>query len=156
SCTTHGLAPMVKVLDEHFKIESGLMTTIHSFTSDQKSLDNPHKDLRRARASSDSIIPTTTGAAKSIGKVLPALDGKLNGVSVRVPTPNVSLIDLVVDVEKIVSSETVNQMFYEEANQALHGLLGITDEPLVSVDFNGDAHSCIVDGLSTTVMEGRK
>src|SRR5699024_10583671 len=125
------------------------MTTVHSFTNDQKNLDNPHKDLRRARACGESIIPTTTGAASAIGKVLPGLEGKLNGMSLRVPTPNVSLIDLVVDVKCDVTAEDVNRVFREEAEGKLANILAYTDEPLVSIDFNGNEHSSIIDGLST-------
>lgn len=156
SCTTNGLAPVVKVLEDHFGIESGLMTTVHSYTNDQKTTDNPHKDLRRARACGESIIPTTTGAAKAIDKVIPALEGKLNGLSLRVPTPNVSLIDLVVDLKQQVSAEEVNQAFRNEARGLLRHILDYTDEPLVSIDFNGNEHSSIIDGLSTLVIEGNK
>lgn len=156
SCTTNCLAPVVKVLDEYFGVESGFMTTVHAFTNDQKNIDNPHKDLRRARACGESIIPTTTGAAKAIGKVLPHLNGKLHGLALRVPTPNVSLVDLVVDLKQDVSPEEVNIAFLEASNGSLKGILGITYEPLVSIDFNTDSRSAIVDGLSTMVMEGNK
>jgi glyceraldehyde 3-phosphate dehydrogenase len=156
SCTTNCLAPVAKVLDGKFGIESGLMTTIHAYTNDQKNIDNPHKDLRRARACGQSIIPTTTGAAKAISLVLPQLKGKLHGMSLRVPTPNVSLVDLVVDLNKDVTVDDVNQAFIEAANGPLKGILDLTMEPLVSVDFNTNEHSAIIDGLSTMVMGTRK
>jgi len=156
SCTTNCLAPLAKVLDEKFGIECGLMTTIHSYTNDQKNIDNPHKDLRRARSCGQSIIPTTTGAAKAISLVLPQLKGKLHGMALRVPTPNVSLVDLVVDVKRDVSLDEVNQAFLEAANGSLKGILDVTMEPLVSVDFNTNSHSAIIDGLSTMVMGTRK
>jgi glyceraldehyde 3-phosphate dehydrogenase len=156
SCTTNCLAPVAKVLEEKFGIENGLMTTVHSYTNDQKNLDNPHKDLRRARACAQSIIPTTTGAAKALAKVLPNLQGKLHGMALRVPTPNVSLVDLVVDLKKDVTVEEVNQAFMTASKESLKGVLDITDEPLVSIDFNTNSHSAIVDGLSTMVMGNRK
>jgi glyceraldehyde 3-phosphate dehydrogenase len=156
SCTTNCLAPVVKVLDEAFGIENGLMTTVHAYTNDQKNIDNPHKDLRRARSCAQSIIPTTTGAAKALGLVLPHLKGKLHGMALRVPTPNVSLVDLVVDVKKDVTVEEVNEAFIRAANGPLKGILDFTMEPLVSIDFNTNPHSAIIDGLSTMVMEGRK
>ncbi|GLH64671.1 glyceraldehyde-3-phosphate dehydrogenase [Parageobacillus sp. G301] len=156
SCTTNCLAPVVKVLDEAFGIENGLMTTVHAYTNDQKNIDNPHKDLRRARSCGQSIIPTTTGAAKALGLVLPHLKGKLHGMALRVPIPNVSLVDLVVDVKKEVTVEEVNETFIRAANGPLKGILDFTMEPLVSIDFNTNPHSAIIDGLSTMVMEGRK
>jgi len=156
SCTTNCLAPVIKVLDEQFGVESGFMTTVHAYTNDQKNIDNPHKDLRRARACAQSIIPTTTGAAKAIGKVLPQLNGKLHGIALRVPTPNVSLVDLVVDLKKEVTAEEVNDAFVYASKKELQGILDITYEPLVSVDFITDSHSSIVDGLSTMVLEGNK
>lgn len=156
SCTTNCLAPVAKVIDQAFGIESGMMTTVHAYTNDQKNIDNPHKDLRRARACAQSIIPTSTGAAKAIAKVLPNLKGKLNGMALRVPTPNVSLVDLVVNVNKDVTVEEVNNVLKEAANGELKGILGYTDEPLVSIDFNGDENSSIVDGLSTMVMGTRQ
>ncbi|WP_316570932.1 glyceraldehyde-3-phosphate dehydrogenase [Neobacillus sp. YIM B06451] len=156
SCTTNCLAPVAKLLDEKFGIENGLMTTIHSYTNDQNNIDNPHKDLRRARACGQSIIPTTTGAAKALALVLPQLKGKLHGMSLRVPTPNVSLVDLVVDLKKDVTVEEVNSMFIEASRGEMKGILDYTDEPLVSVDFNTNSHSAIIDGLSTMVMGGRK
>jgi glyceraldehyde 3-phosphate dehydrogenase len=156
SCTTNCLAPVAKVLDEKFGIECGLMTTIHAYTNDQKNIDNPHKDLRRARACGQSIIPTTTGAAKAISLVLPHLKGKLHGMSLRVPTPNVSLVDLVVDLKQDVTVDDVNNAFIEAANGPLKGILDLTMEPLVSVDFNTNENSAIVDGLSTMVMGTRK
>lgn len=156
SCTTNCLAPIVKVLDEQFGIENGLMTTIHSYTNDQKNIDNPHKDLRRARACAQSIIPTTTGAAKALSLVLPHLKGKLHGMALRVPTPNVSLVDLVVDLKQEVTAEEINQAFLAASNGSMRGIIEYTDEPLVSVDFNTNPHSAIVDGLSTMVIGSRK
>lgn len=156
SCTTNCLAPVVKVIDRAFGIETGLMTTVHSYTNDQKNIDNPHKDLRRARACGQSIIPTSTGAAKALSKVLPQLEGKMNGLSLRVPTPNVSLVDLVATVEKDVTVEEVNQVLREATENSLKGILDFTLEPLVSVDFNGNEHSSIIDGLSTMVMGKRQ
>jgi len=156
SCTTNCLAPVVKVLDEQFGIENGLMTTVHAYTNDQKNIDNPHKDLRRARACGQSIIPTTTGAAKALAKVLPHLNGKLHGMALRVPTPNVSLVDLVVDVKRDVTVEAINDAFKTVANGALKGIVEFSQEPLVSIDFNTNTHSAIIDGLSTMVMGDRK
>ncbi len=156
SCTTNCLAPVAKVLDEKFGIESGLMTTIHAYTNDQKNIDNPHKDLRRARACGQSIIPTSTGAAKALSLVLPQLKGKIHGMALRVPTPNVSLVDLVVDLKTDVTIDDVNQAFSEAAKGPLKGILDLTMEPLVSVDFNTNEHSAIIDGLSTMVMGTRK
>ncbi|WP_047153149.1 glyceraldehyde-3-phosphate dehydrogenase [Aneurinibacillus tyrosinisolvens] len=156
SCTTNCLAPVAKVLDEAFGIEFGMMTTIHSYTNDQNNLDNPHKDLRRARACAQSIIPTTTGAARAVSLVLPQLKGKLNGFALRVPTPNVSIVDLVVDVKKNVTIEEVNRVLREASEGSMKGILGFTDEPLVSTDFNGNENSSIVDGLSTMVMRDRQ
>ncbi|RSL34303.1 glyceraldehyde-3-phosphate dehydrogenase [Salibacterium salarium] len=156
SCTTNCLAPVVKVLDYTFGIESGLMTTVHSYTNDQMNIDNPHKDLRRARSCGQSIIPTSTGAAKSISKLLPHLDGKMNGMALRVPTPNVSLVDLVVSLDTCVNAEDVNQAFEKSAHTNMKGILDTTNDPLVSVDFNGNNHSAIVDGLSTTVMNKKQ
>jgi glyceraldehyde 3-phosphate dehydrogenase len=152
SCTTNCLAPVAKVLHEAFGIEQGLMTTVHSYTNDQVNIDNPHKDLRRARACGQSIIPTTTGAARAVGKVLPELNGKLNGFSLRVPTPNVSVVDLVVNTIKPVSVEEVNRVLREASEGKMKGYIEYTEEPLVSSDFNGNDHSSIVDGLSTMVM----
>ncbi|PFO59792.1 type I glyceraldehyde-3-phosphate dehydrogenase [Bacillus cereus] len=156
SCTTNCLAPVVKVLDEQFGIENGLMTTVHAYTNDQKNIDNPHKDLRRARACGQSIIPTTTGAAKALAKVLPHLNGKLHGMALRVPTPNVSLVDLVVDVKRDVTVEAINDAFKTVANGALKDIVEFSEEPLVSIDFNTNTHSAIIDGLSTMVMGDRK
>lgn len=156
SCTTNCLAPVVKVLNDKFGIENGLMTTIHSYTNDQQNLDNPHKDLRRARACAQSIIPTSTGAAKALSLVLPELQGKLHGMALRVPTPNVSLVDLVVDLETAVTIEEVNRAFEEASENDLAGILEFTMEPLVSVDFNSNSNSAIVDGLSTMVIGERK
>lgn len=156
SCTTNCLAPVVKVLNDSFGIEEGLMTTVHAFTNDQNNLDNPHKDLRRARGLTQSIIPTSTGAAKAINEVLPQLKGKLHGMALRVPTPNVSLVDLVVDLKQDVTVEEVNKAFYEAKNNRLNGILSINDDPLVSVDYMTSPYSAIVDGLSTIVMGNRK
>jgi len=154
SCTTNCLAPMAKVIHEAFGIKHGMMTTVHSYTNDQMILDLPHSDLRRARAAALSIIPTTTGAAKAVALVLPELKGKLNGFALRVPTPNVSLTDLVAEMEKPVTAEEVNAALKAAANGPLKGILDYCDEPLVSKDFNGNAHSCIVDALSTMVVDG--
>lgn len=156
SCTTNCLAPVAKVIDEKFGIESGLMTTVHSYTNDQKNIDNPHKDLRRARACGQSIIPTTTGAAKALSLVLPQLEGKMNGLSLRVPTPNVSLVDLVATVQKDITIQELNEAFEEASNGYLKGILGFTMEPLVSIDFNGNENSSIIDGLSTMVIGKRQ
>lgn len=156
SCTTNCLAPVVKVLNDRFGIEHGLMTTVHAFTNDQNNLDNPHKDLRRARGLTQSIIPTSTGAAKAINEVLPELKGKLHGMALRVPTPNVSLVDLVVDLKKEVTKEEVNHAFYNAMNHNMKGILSINEEPLVSVDYMTSPFSSIVDGLSTMVMGGNK
>lgn len=154
SCTTNCLAPVAMILHQNWGIKRGLMTTIHSYTNDQNILDLPHKDLRRARAAALNMIPTSTGAAKAIGLVLPELKGKLNGLAIRVPTPNVSLVDLTVEVLKPTSVKEVNQALKEASQGALRGILDFTDEPLVSCDFNGRPASSTVDGLSTDVMEG--
>jgi glyceraldehyde 3-phosphate dehydrogenase len=154
SCTTNCLAPVAKILHEKFVIKKGLMTTIHSYTNDQKILDLPHSDLRRARAANLSMIPTTTGAAKAVALVLPEIKGKLDGMAIRVPTPNVSLIDLVVEVEKNTTAEEVNEAFKEASQGSLNKIMRFEDKPLVSVDFNGDAFSSIIDGISTKVIEG--
>lgn len=156
SCTTNCLAPIVKVIDDNFSILNGLMTTVHAFTNDQKNLDNPHKDLRRARSCTQSIIPTTTGAAKALGEVLPHLNGKLHGMALRVPTPNVSLVDLVVDVKRTVTVEAVNRAFKEAAGNEMNGIIHYSEEPLVSIDYTTTDYSAIVDGLSTMVMEDSK
>ncbi|WP_349408111.1 glyceraldehyde-3-phosphate dehydrogenase [Pseudalkalibacillus sp. SCS-8] len=156
SCTTNCLAPVVKVLDDQFGIENGVMTTVHAYTNDQKNIDNPHKDLRRARACGQSIIPTSTGAAKAIAKVMPQLDGKLHGMALRVPTPNVSLVDLVVDLKVDVSVERVNEALESASQGSLQGILGYCEEPLVSIDFNGNENSSIIDAMSTMVIEDRK
>jgi glyceraldehyde 3-phosphate dehydrogenase len=154
SCTTNCLAPVAKVLHEHFKIKHGLMTTVHSYTGDQRLLDFPHKDLRRARSAALSMVPTTTGAAKAVGLVLPELAGKLNGLAVRVPTPNVSLVDLVVSIEKKgVTVSEVNAALKQASADALKGILGYSEAPLVSADFNGCALSSIVDAPNTYVIE---
>ncbi|MEK3980957.1 glyceraldehyde-3-phosphate dehydrogenase [Psychrobacillus sp. FSL K6-2836] len=156
SCTTNCLAPVVKVLNDTFGIENGLMTTVHAYTNDQNNLDNPHKDLRRARACGQSIIPTSTGAAKALTLVLPELQGKIHGMALRVPTPNVSLVDLVVDLQKDVTAEEVNEAFTKASEGAMQGILGITMEPLVSIDFNTTTLSTTVDGLTTMVIGERK
>jgi glyceraldehyde 3-phosphate dehydrogenase len=152
SCTTNCLAPVTKVLHEKFGIVRGLMTTIHSYTNDQQILDLPHKDLRRARAAALSMIPTTTGAAKALKEVLPAMAGKLDGMAIRVPTPNVSLVDLSVTLEKAADAKAVNEAFRAAADGPLKGILRMSDEPLVSCDFNGDRHSSIVDTALTTCI----
>jgi glyceraldehyde 3-phosphate dehydrogenase len=155
SCTTNCLAPVAKVILERFGFVKGLMTTIHSYTNDQAVLDTPHKDLRRARAAAVSMIPTTTGAARATGLVLPELAGKVDGMAIRVPTPNVSLIDLTVEVEKETSVDEVNAAFEEAAGGPMEGILSVSREPLVSVDYVGHSASGIVDALSTSVIEGR-
>lgn len=154
SCTTNCLAPVVKVLHENFGIEKGLVTTVHSYTNDQRILDLPHKDLRRARAAALSMIPTATGAARAISLVLPELKGKLDGMAIRVPTPNVSVVDLVVSLAKNTDVEKVNNALKKAARGAMKGVLDVSDEPLVSIDFNGNTHSSIVDAQSTKVIEG--
>ncbi|WP_456465455.1 type I glyceraldehyde-3-phosphate dehydrogenase [Desulfurobacterium sp.] len=154
SCTTNCLAPVAKVLLENFGIEKGFLTTVHSYTADQRLLDAPHKDLRRARAAAVSMVPTTTGAAKAVGLVIPELKSKFNGISIRVPTPDVSLIDFVCIVNKEVTVEEVNAALKEAAEGKLKGILGYTDEELVSVDYIGDRRSSIVDGKSTDVIGG--
>jgi glyceraldehyde 3-phosphate dehydrogenase len=154
SCTTNCLAPFAKVLHDKFGIVKGLMTTIHSFTNDQVTLDFPHKDLRRARAASLNMIPTSTGAAKAIGLVMPDLKGKLDGLSIRVPTPVVSVVDLVAEVSKTVTKDDINNALKEAAKGKLSKYLEVTEEPLVSMDFKGNSHSSIVDALSTYVVGG--
>ncbi|MBD7935600.1 MULTISPECIES: glyceraldehyde-3-phosphate dehydrogenase [Cytobacillus] len=156
SCTTNCLAPVAKVLEDKFGIENGLMTTVHAYTNDQKNLDNPHKDLRRARACAQSIIPTSTGAAKALSLVLPQLKGKLHGMALRVPTPDVSLVDLVVDLKRDVTIDEVNAAFEDAAQNELKGILDITEEPLVSIDFTTNPHSAIIDGLSTMMIGENK
>jgi glyceraldehyde 3-phosphate dehydrogenase len=152
SCTTNCLALVAKVLNDRFGVESGFVTTVHSYTNDQRILDLPHKDLRRARAAAVSIIPTTTGAARAVGLVLPDLAGKLDGVSLRVPTPNVSLADFTAVLARRGTVEEVNDALREAAEGPFRGLLSVSEEPLVSVDFNGNPHSAIVDALSTAVV----
>lgn len=154
SCTTNCLAPVAKVLHEQFGIIKGLMTTVHSYTNDQKILDQTHKDLRRARAANVSIVPTSTGAAKAVGKVLPDLNGKLNGFAMRVPTPNVSVVDLVVNVEKKTTAQEVNAALKAAAEGPLKGILAYNELPLVSKDYNGMAQSSAIDALSTMVIDG--
>ncbi|MGD8329420.1 MAG: type I glyceraldehyde-3-phosphate dehydrogenase [Acidobacteriota bacterium] len=155
SCTTNCLAPVAKVINEQFGLARGWMTTIHAYTSDQRIQDLPHKDLRRARAAAVSMIPTTTGAAKAVGLVLPELVGKLDGCAVRVPTPNVSMVDLVADVDKSTSAEEVNEAFRAAAAGPLAGILAVSDEPLVSIDFNGNPASSTVDAGFTSVVGGK-
>lgn len=153
SCTTNCLAPFAKVILDNFGIKRGLMTTVHSYTNDQRILDGTHKkDLRRARAAAESIIPTTTGAAKAVALVIPELKGKLNGMAMRVPTPTVSVVDVVFEIEKEASAEEINKVLKEAAEGELKGILGYSDEPLVSVDYRKDPHSSIVDGLSTMAI----
>jgi glyceraldehyde 3-phosphate dehydrogenase len=153
SCTTNCLAPFAKVLHEKFGIRRGLMTTVHAYTNDQQILDLPHKDLRRARAAGMSIIPTSTGAAKAVALVLPELKGKLNGFAMRVPTPNVSVVDLTAELDKPVTAEEINQALKQASENELKGILGYSEEPLVSRDYNGDPRSSIIDALSTMVLE---
>ncbi|MER1990128.1 MAG: type I glyceraldehyde-3-phosphate dehydrogenase [Solibacillus isronensis] len=155
SCTTNCLAPLAKVLDEKFGIKRGMMTTIHSYTNDQRILDFPHSDPRRARAGAVSMIPTTTGAAIAVSKVLPQLKGKLDGFSMRVPTPNVSCVDLVVELDKDVTTDSINAALKEASEGELKGILAYNELPLVSIDYNGNPASSTIDGLSTMVMEGR-
>src|SRR5438046_77941 len=154
SCTTNCLAPVAKVIHEKFGIRSAQMTTIHSYTNDQQLLDLPHKDLRRARAAALSMIPTSTGAAKAVALVLPELKGKFDGISVRVPTPNVSLVDVVMDLEKETTAEEVNRAFKDAAHEELRGILDFCEEPLVSSDFKGNSNSSIVDAEYTKVIGG--
>ncbi len=154
SCTTNCLAPFAKVINDNFGLRRGMMTTVHSYTNDQQILDLPHKDLRRARAAAENIIPTTTGAAKAVALVLPELKGKLNGGALRVPTPNVSLVDLVAELDKEVTVDEINAVLKEAAEGPLKGILGYSEEPLVSRDYNGSPASSTIDALSTMVMEG--
>lgn len=154
SCTTNCLAPLAKVVHDEFGIRRGMMTTVHSYTNDQQILDLPHKDYRRARAAAESIIPTTTGAAKAVSLVLPELKGKLNGMAMRVPTPNVSVVDLVAELDRTATAEEVNAALQAAAEGELKGILAYCDAPLVSRDFNGNTHSSIIDALSTMVLDG--
>src|SRR3954468_10571103 len=154
SCTTNCLAPVAKVIHDTFGIKNALMNTIHSYTNDQQLLDLPHKDLRRARAAALSMIPTSTGAAKAVALVIPELKGKFDGISVRVPTPNVSLVDVVMNVEKETTTEEVNQVLKDAANEELRGILAFSEEPLVSIDFRGNPNSSIVDAENTKVIGG--
>ncbi len=153
SCTTNCLAPVARVIYDNFGFRHGLMTTIHAYTMSQRILDGTHKDIRRARAAAMSMIPTTTGAARAVTQVIPELEGKLDGMAIRVPTPNVSLVDLVVEVEKKITAQEVNKALKSAAEGAMKGPLGYTEKPLVSVDFNGSIHGGVVDALSTTVMD---
>jgi len=155
SCTTNCLAPVVKVISDAFGFRHGLMTTIHAYTNDQRILDLPHKDMRRARAAAMSMIPTTTGAAKATGLVLPEVAGRIDGMAIRVPTPDVSIVDLVAEVDQDTSEEEVNAAFRSAASGAMSGILGVSDTPLVSIDYTGDPHSSTVDSMSTAVMQGR-
>lgn len=155
SCTTNCLAPVVKVILDEFGFKRGLMTTVHSYTNDQQILDLPHKDLRRARAANLSIIPTTTGAAKATSLVLPEVKGKIDGIAMRVPTPDVSIVDLTAEVEKSVTVDALNNAFRKAAAGSLKGILDVSDEPLVSIDYTGNQFSAIVDSLSTFVIEDR-
>jgi glyceraldehyde 3-phosphate dehydrogenase len=152
SCTTNCLAPVAKVILREFGLKRGWMTTIHSYTNDQKILDLPHKDLRRARAAAVSMIPTSTGAAKAVGLVLPELQGKLDGIAMRVPTFDVSVVDLVCEIERKATPEQLNEAFRKAAEGPMSGILAVTDEPLVSIDFRGDPHSSIVDAANTKVL----
>ncbi|HUZ02156.1 MAG TPA: type I glyceraldehyde-3-phosphate dehydrogenase [Thermomicrobiaceae bacterium] len=154
SCTTNCLAPVAKVIQDNYGIKRGFMTTVHSYTNDQVTLDGPHRDLRRARAAALNIVPTTTGAARALALVIPELKGKFDGFSLRVPTPTVSIIDFVAELEKSTSADEINQVFKQAAEGDLEGILDYTEEPLVSTDFRGDSHSAIVDGLSTMLMDG--
>src|SRR5438477_3194804 len=154
SCTTNCLVPVVKVVMDSFGFKHGFMTTVHSYTNDQQILDLPHKDLRRARAAALSIIPTTTGAAKATGLVLPEVKGKIDGISLRVPTPDVSIVELVADVERATSVDAVNAAFRQAAAASLKGILEVSDEPLVSVDYIGSLYSSVVDSMSTAVIDG--
>lgn len=155
SCTTNCLAPIAKILSDEFGIEYALMTTIHAYTNDQVILDFPHSDLRRARAAAMSMIPTTTGAATALSLVIPELKGKMDGMAIRVPTPNVSVVDLVARLKKETTVEEVNTTFQRYAQGEMRGILNYSEEPLVSIDFNGDPHSSTVDGLSTKVIGGK-
>jgi glyceraldehyde 3-phosphate dehydrogenase len=155
SCTTNCLAPIAKVIDQKFTLKYGLMTTIHSYTNDQRILDFPHKDLRRARGAAISMIPTTTGAARAVGLVLPHLQGKLDGMAIRVPTPNVSVVDLVAEVEKDATEETVNAALKEAADGPMQGILQYCEEPCVSIDFNGNPYSSVLDAALTKVLGGK-
>ena len=155
SCTTNCLAPVAKVLLENFGISRGTMTTVHAFTNDPRFLDLPHKDLRRARAASVSMIPTTTGAAKAVGLVLPALKGKVDGMAMRVPTTDVSVVDFVAELEQDVTVDSVNKALRDASEHSLQGVLGYTDKPLVSIDFLGSPYSSIVDSLATMVIQNR-
>jgi glyceraldehyde 3-phosphate dehydrogenase len=154
SCTTNCLVPVVKVVLDTWGFKHGFMTTVHSYTNDQQILDLPHKDLRRARAAALSIIPTTTGAAKATGLVIPEVKGKIDGISLRVPTPDVSIVELSAEVEKRTTSDEVNTALRQAAGSSLKGILAVSDEPLVSVDYIGNLHSSVVDALSTTVIDG--
>ena len=153
SCTTNCLAPIAKVLNQQFGIRRGMITTVHSYTNDQQVLDLPHKDYRRARAAAENIIPTTTGAAKAVSLVLPELEGKLDGMAIRVPSPNVSIVDFVCELDRHVTRNDINAVFKKASEGAFKGIIGYSEEPLVSKDYNGSAYSSIIDALSTMVIE---
>ena len=155
SCTTNCMAPVAQLLDENFGIKNGLMTTVHAYTNDQRILDLPHSDMRRARAAQMSMIPTTTGAARALGIVLPQLAGKIDGMAIRVPTPCVSLVDMVVNLEKVATAEQINALFHKASKDRLEGVLGFSEEPLVSVDYVGTRCSSIIDAPSTKVIDGQ-
>jgi glyceraldehyde 3-phosphate dehydrogenase len=155
SCTTNCVTPLVKVLHDNFVILRGLMSTMHAYTSDQRILDLPHRDLRRARAAALSIIPTTTGATKATTEIFPDLKGKINGIAYRVPVPDGSLVDFVVELQKYATSETINYAFKNAADGPLQRILEYSERPLVSIDVIGNPHSCVVDGLSTMILEGK-
>jgi glyceraldehyde 3-phosphate dehydrogenase len=155
SCTTNCLAPVLKTINDKFGIESGYMTTCHAYTNDQRILDLPHKDLRRARAAMMSIIPTTTGAAKAIGSVIPELNGKMDGMALRVPVSNGSIVDMVLTLKNNVTKDEVNKVLKDSSNSNMKGIMGYTEEPIVSSDIIGESHSSIVDGLSTMVLGGK-
>tara|TARA_B100001123_G_scaffold261273_3_gene291109 strand:+ start:2191 stop:3198 length:1008 start_codon:yes stop_codon:yes gene_type:complete len=154
SCTTNCLAPVAKILHDNFGLRRGWMTTVHAYTNDQRLLDLPHKDLRRGRAAAVSMIPTTTGAAMAVGEVLPELKGKLDGIAMRVPTPNVSVVDLVAEIDNTTTAELVNEAFAKSESGQLKGILHLSTEPLVSIDFRGNSHSSIVDAAYTKIMDG--
>jgi glyceraldehyde 3-phosphate dehydrogenase len=154
SCTTNAIVPVVKVLNDHFGVNKGLMTTVHAYTNDQRLLDGSHKDLRRARGAGQNIVPTSTGAAKAVGELLPELEGRIHGIALRVPTPTVSLVDFTAEVKQDVSVDQVNAAFKVTSENAMAGILGYSEEPLVSTDFVEDTHSCVFDALSTVVIGG--
>lgn len=156
SCTTNCLAPLVKVLNDTFGVEELMMTTVHAFTTDQRSLDNPHRDLRRARAASQSIVPTSTGAAEAVTKVLPELEGRMTGMALRVPTPNVSIVDIVADLSRDADLEEINRVYEEASEREMSGIIRVSRDPLVSTDFVGDPHSAILDADAGLMLGKRK